>query len=801
MVGEEKMGHLFRFEVNLLSETLGISAKQVLGTDLTVEIDTTTELGGSGKRYLSGQVTHFAFLGVDGDFYLYQAVVMPWLWLATRRTDCKIFQHKTVPVIVKEVLGKYGFEIEDKLSGYYREWVYCVQYNESDFQFVSRLLEHEGAYFYFKHQLGSHTLVLADDVGSHSDLPVGPSTIPYYSGNRAATVHDEDFIDNWKGFENIASGRYASDDYDFTKSRVPLDTREAQPAGHNQDSWEVYLWPGGYTAHGDGDHYAKVRMQQYEAGRETIYGEGNVRTISPGYYFTLSKYPDDNYNKKYLIDVVKYEFTENVRRSDGSGSGSDTPTTYRVKFIGVPVTTRYRVFLNTDKPKIYGPQTAKVTGPAGEEIYVDKYGRIKVQFHWDRYGASDENSSCWIRVSQSWAGSNYGTIHNPRIGQEVIIEFVDGDPDYPIVVGRVYNDMQMPPWELPRFKTESGIKTNSSIGGGGKHMLRFEDQKGIEHIDLGTDFGNSHLRLGYHLNQNTQTQRSFGFELRTNEWGSIRADKGLLITAYPQDFTSKISNDNPDGHRSMLEALQQSVALVIESEQAIAATKETVAAIVANKKAMLDSTQSPEPTVPSDMDPTLTDTETMAALSRKVDAPIISYVSPAGHTVISPKPIAMTSGQSISVRSGAAMTLTAGEQFTQLVASGMATQVSSGGQINTVAKGDIVSHALTGTMDHLALNDASITSTTAIASVVGEASVFVQGKREDVVIRAGENIALSCGASSILMKSDGTIVIAGVNGFVHFAGGALNQRGSPIHLNSDEVGGDTSGSSSGGGRG
>ena len=501
LVGNEQISRLFEFRVRLISESSSISAKSLLGKDMSIEVDLTTEVGGGGKRFLSGQVVQFTYIGRDGDFYSYMAVLRPKLWHATRRTDFKIFQNQKAPDIIKEVLGKYGISIEDKLTGSYRNWVYMVQYDESDFNFVSRVMESEGMYYYFEHSSGNHKLVLADDIGSHSQLPNGPSTIPYYSGDRAAHVHDEDFIDGWTFAEDIASGKFAADDYDFEKPKAVLDTKEAQPAGHTEDDREIYKWPGGYTEVSDGENYARITIEQQKSPREAAHGEGNARNIAPGYLFTFSKYPRGDQNKEYLIESAYYRFEENIRRSDGAGgagnskrAGTDSPTSYRIGFDVVPKSTSYRSQRATPKPHTTGPQTAVVTGPAGEEIYTDKYGRIKVQFHWDRYGTFDENSSCWIRVSQTWAGSNYGSMHIPRIGQEVIVDFLNGDPDYPIVTGRVYNAMQMPPWDLPANKTQSGIKTNSSKGGapgagekngpGDANAIRFEDKKGAEQLWL-----------------------------------------------------------------------------------------------------------------------------------------------------------------------------------------------------------------------------------------------------------------------------------------------------------------------------
>ncbi|GAB2809583.1 hypothetical protein GCM10027276_07910 [Comamonas piscis] len=358
LVGQEHIARLFEFRVRLISELPSISAKSLLGTDMTIEVDLTTEIHGIDTRFLSGQVVQFNYLGRDGDFYAYEAILRPWLWHATRRTDYKIFQYKTLPEIIQEVLAPYGFSIDNKLTSTYRSWKYIVQYGESDFNFVSRLLEMEGAYFFFSHRMGSHDLVLADDIGSHSLLPNGPSILPYYSGNRAAHVHDEDFIDTWRAGEDIASGYFAADDYDFQMPYSLLDIKKGHLAGHIEDSREIYEWPGGYTDRNDGENYARIRVEQLNAQREMVHGEGNARNLAPGYFFTFTQYPRADQNKEYLIESAYYRFEENVRRSDGSGG--DNPTTYRIGFVIVPQTVRYHSQRTTPKPRTSGPQTAVV---------------------------------------------------------------------------------------------------------------------------------------------------------------------------------------------------------------------------------------------------------------------------------------------------------------------------------------------------------------------------------------------------------------------------------------------------------
>ena len=800
MTGQERISTLFESRVRLVADTPGIAARSVLGKDMTIEIDLATELGGAGQRFISGQVTRFARVGKDdGDMHVYEAVLRPWLWYATRRSDFKIFQFKTVPEIVQEVLAPYGFAIEPKLSGSYRNWDYCVQYGETDFDFVSRLMESEGIYYFFAHAKGSHQLVLCDGPGSHAPLPAGPVKVPYHAGVLAAQILEQDFIDSWHHAEDIASGHFAADDYDFRKPHAEIDTLRRQPAGHSRDSYEIYDWPGGYTELGDGENYARLRLEQQIGRRESIEAEGNLRHIAPGYLFDLARHPNAEDNRRYLIEAASHDFQENALRVAAAGAAygeSTSSTSYRQAFAVVPDSAPYRVPRLAPRPRTTGPQTAVVVGPAGEEIYTDEYGRIKVQFHWDRYGQRDENASCWIRVSQTWAGGGYGSMQIPRIGQEVIVDFLNGDPDHPIVTGCVYNAAQMPAWELPRHKTQSGIQTHWSKGGGGKHMLRFEDQRGSEHIELSTDHGATHLHMGYLMNQGSEVQRSYGFELRTNEWGSIRADKGLLLTTYTQDFTQKISRDNPDGHEQLGATLAQSQALMQEAGQAMAATKSLVGALARGKNqqlvglvqgvqsaggtsqavAALAAAGSPEGGVSDDADPSMDEAQQMLGLSRKIDKPVVSIVSPEGQTMISPKPIVVSSGRSVSIRAQSAMTLTSGAQLTQLAKTGMVTQVSTGGQVNVVSAGDIVSRASEGAMNLLSKNDATLASTSENANLFGRKSVIVNAAEQDVFVLGKTSISLLCGESSIVLLADGTIRIKGKTGVFEFSD-TLDQTG------------------------
>ena len=491
--GQENISQLFSLDVEMLSENESIDPKALLGRNATIEIETQ----GGGRRFIDGIVTRFGMQGQDHRHYAYKARLSPWLWLATRKSDFRIFQNLNVPDIVEQVLGVYGHPMQRKLTRAYRSWDYCVQYNESDCDFVSRLMEHEGIYYFFEHASGQHTLVLCDDIiASHGALPGGES-IPFYPPEKAA-AGDQENIHAWQLEQEIKPGRHYIDDYDFKKPRAELSHMRRDPPGHAHDGHETYEWPGGYTEYGDGDAYIRVRLKQGLTGHSRVRGQSCHRALATGYTFSLYNYPRGDQNRQYLITGLSYHLKENPRVSavapGAKGSAAEDGSFQRYELQAQPTSLAFTPPRTTPKPRTTGPQTAVVVGPAGEEIWTDEYGRIKVQFHWDRLGSKDQNSSCWIRVATNWAGPGFGAISIPRIGHEVVVDFLNGDPDYPIVTGCVYNAANMPPWALPANATQSGIKTRSSKGGaagagmkngpGDANAIRFEDKAGAEQLWL-----------------------------------------------------------------------------------------------------------------------------------------------------------------------------------------------------------------------------------------------------------------------------------------------------------------------------
>lgn len=474
----EELGRPFEVELDLLSPSGSLTFDDLLGQPAAVSI----ALPGGARRFFHGLVARFALTGWAGSFATYRATLRPWLWLLSRTADCRIFQGKTVPEIVKQVFRDRGFtDFDDALGGSYEPREYCVQYRESDFAFVSRLLEQEGIYYFFRHEAGKHVLVLADSQGSHA-AAAGYGVIPYHPPGENV-LREEDHVTEWTLFQEIQPGVCALNDFDFERPKAGLLVKAPFQRKHAHAGLEVFDYPGDYGATGLGEARARTRIEELQAQFERAAGRGNPRGLAVGSLFSLSGHPRADQNREYLVVAATHRVDAQAYESAaaaGAGSG------YECTFDAAPSRQPFRPPRRTPRPVVQGPQTAVVVGKAGEEIWTDRYGRVKVQFHWDREGRSDEQSSCWVRVAQVWAGKGWGGLHLPRIGQEVVVDFLEGDPDRPLVTGRVYNADNMPPYDLPANQTQAGLKSRSTKGGGPDHCneLRFEDQKGAELLTL-----------------------------------------------------------------------------------------------------------------------------------------------------------------------------------------------------------------------------------------------------------------------------------------------------------------------------
>ncbi len=472
----EQLGRLFQFDLDLLSEDPEIKLQDILAQNVTIRY-----LRPDGEsRYFNGFVNQFSQAGTHGNLFVYRATLRPWFWFLTRTADCRIFQNKTVPDIIKEVFRDKGFsDFEDTLSGSYREWENCVQYRETDFNFISRLMEQEGMYYFFKHEDGKHTLVLSDSISAHETVP-GYEEVPYYPPEESER-RERDHISDWSLNQLIQPGVYALNDYDFKKPKANLEVKSSVSREHDQADFEIYDYPGEYKESSDGEAYVRARIEELQSQHEEVQGQGNVAGLMTGCLFKLINYPREDQNRDYLITSSSYNLgPQEYESAFAGGSGS----IFSCGITAIDKQQAYRAPRITPKPVVQGPQTATVVGKAGEEIWTDEHGRVKVQFHWDRYGLEDENSSCWMRVSQVHAGKGFGGIDIPRIGEEVIVSCLEGDPDQPIITGRVYNSDNKPPTGLPSAGMVSGLKSNSTPGGGGYNEMTMDDTKGSEKISI-----------------------------------------------------------------------------------------------------------------------------------------------------------------------------------------------------------------------------------------------------------------------------------------------------------------------------
>lgn len=499
---EEGLNKLFHFTLDILHDhdnemsdaPMLVDVSRLLGQPMTI----TVEQNDGTKRYFNGICARFHQGNRKGRYTVYQATVVPKIWLLTQKVQSRIFQHISVPDILSRIFQ--GFDVDYEIQGTFHQRNYCVQYRESDFDFASRLMEEEGIYYYFEHKDGSHRMIIANTPTQHRVCP-SRSQLPFKLDVGSA----EEWIASvftWNVINQMRSGKYTVWDHNF---ELPTSHLEAeQPTifsvGGNQNL-EIYDFPGGYAQRFDGidkgggeqpselekvfedrRRVAGIRQQEIDVTHKTINATSDCCALTGGYRFELEDHPVAENNGFHVLVNVQIEAVQSPMYASDDVVGNP----YMVNFSCIPFQNPFRPLRKTPKPFVQGTQTALVVGPAGEEIFTDKYGRVKVQFYWDREGKKDADSSCWVRVGTLWAGKQWGVIHIPRIGQEVIVDFIEGDPDRPIITGSVYNFETMPPYELPANKTQSGVKSRSSKDGGASNFneFRFEDKKGSEEVYL-----------------------------------------------------------------------------------------------------------------------------------------------------------------------------------------------------------------------------------------------------------------------------------------------------------------------------
>lgn len=547
MQGHEELGRLFEYELDVFSRNPDIKADSLLGHPVTVEMVRSD----GGIRHFNGFTARFSHIGIAGDLTRYRLRLRPWLWFLTRTTDCRIFQQKTAPNIIKQIFQELGFsDLKDSLTGAYRERDYCVQYRESDFNFISRLMEEEGIYYFFRHEAGRHTLVLADSASAHSKVS-GYDAIPYFPPENEER-RNRDHLFSWSFTRKVKSGAFVLRDFDFETPRADLEIKSACGRDHPKSDYECFDYPGGYFKPDEGQSYVDNRLGEFQAQHEVFHGEGNVAGLGVGDLFKLTGHPRQDQNIEYLVTENAFEMASNEYGPATAVGGFEG---YRCTLSGIAKSQTFRPARLTPKPSVQGPQTAIVVGKQGEEIWTDKYGRVKVKFHWDRAENRDETSSCWIRVSHPWAGKNWGMISLPRIGQEVVVDFLEGDPDRPIITGRVYNAEQMPPYALPSNATQSGILSRSSKDASASNFneLRFEDKQGSEEVYL-------HAEKDLHVLVENDSTTEVGFDKKNpgNQTTNIYNNRSTTLDNGSDSLTIKVGDQttNVDLGKISTQAMQ-----------------------------------------------------------------------------------------------------------------------------------------------------------------------------------------------------------------------------------------------------
>jgi type VI secretion system secreted protein VgrG len=730
MSGTEAMSQPFLWDLDLLSEKADIDAADILGQKVCVSLT----LPQGQKRFFHGFVSEFSQGGWVQRYYSYRAIVRPWYWLLTRTADCRIFQELTVPQIFQKVVQQYGFtDYEQRLTGNYQVREYCVQYRETDFNFLSRLLEQEGIYFFFEHAETKHTLVLADDPGEHKTCP-GYETVPYYPPAGKDMLRERDHLQSWTCTSSVRPGAFATTDFDFEKPRNSLAGSATVTRQYQQSNFEVFDYPGQLSPleSQQSDVVAKIRIQELQASYTVASGQGNAAGLGAGVRFTLEKFPRKDLNIAYIITQASYTIT-----TDSYETGQPQTQEFSVAIEAIDARTQFRPERRTPKAVIHGTQTAIVVGRAGDEIYTDQYGRVKVQFHWDRYGKQDDQSSCWVRVSQPWAGKNWGAIHIPRIGQEVIVSFLEGDPDRPIITGRVYNGDSMPPYSLPGNATQSGIKTRSSKAGSDANFneIRFEDLKGSEQLYI-------------------HAEKNQDIVVEKDETHSVGNDRSKTIT---HNETSNVGNDQTEtvgNNRTKTVGNNEQTSIGVNRSEQVGANESIK--IGANRTEAVGANETIAIAAHRTITVGATETATVA-LARF-------------HNVGLNEMINIGAAQEVNV--GAAQTITVG-----------AVQMTSVGAAQST---DVAFHrsVTAGSQSHEV-------GSTRTATVGGSDTLSV---RTELTINAGSSVTIKVGetgGASITMSSDGTININGKHinvtgtGHINFkASGDVNIKGKTVKHNS-----------------
>ncbi|TGS13806.1 type VI secretion system tip protein VgrG [Mesorhizobium sp. M2E.F.Ca.ET.209.01.1.1] len=750
LIGRDEISRCFAYTVGFVSKNHDIDPLKMLGGVVSVEGES------DPKRWFSGLVSDFKLTRIEDRLAFYEATVRPWLWFLGNTTDCRIFQNMTAVEIVEKIFSKYGIaKFEKRLQGSYPQREYCVQYDESDLDFVQRLLEHEGIFYFFEHDEGKHTLILCDAMSKLKPAPGYEKVLYNFEGQ--ASRRDVEYITEWIPGSAVRPGAYAHTDYDFEKPGADLMAKSAQPFAHKEASGENYRQPGAHLDVGRGDKIAGIRREELQSVHQHSTAVGTVRGLFSGCKFTLESFPRDDQNQDYLVVSAEYRLFDPGYRTQNEAHSEN----FKVVLGVAPTKLPYRPPRITPRPIMRGPQTATVVGPSGEEIFTDKYARVKVQFHWDRLGKKDQNSSCFVRVSQTWAGSNWGFIQIPRIGQEVIVDFIEGDPDLPIITGRVYNASQMPPYGLPGNATQSGWKSNSSKGGGGYNELMFEDKAGSELVNFQAQ-KDHHLLIKHDRNKTVQHDQSdrIDHDAKHSVGHNLDEDVGNNKTVkIGVDQTTNIGSNDTETvgkDRSLTVGANETISIGANSTETIGQNHSQTVSLVQTVTvgaARIDTVG--------------------AAEQRSVGGPQMNDI---GAT----RSVTVGAGQSHTIGASDTWEISAD----QTVQTGADQVFKIGGAHSTeIAK---ERGAKVGADDSTEIGGARSTKVAKKDMLdIGEDGLIKVAK--GMTITAGEQIIFHCGSSSITLKKDGEITISGKDIIVKASGSVNVKASSDITMKGSEI--------------
>ena len=732
LAGQEGINGLFDYELLLeTTEAADLDLDAFIGRELHCEI--ALDDGQGGIREINALIAEAACLGESQRHARYRLVLRPWLHLATLRSDCRIFQDLDVVRILDLLLEPYGFPIEKRLSQRYPVRDYQTQFNESDFAFFSRLCQEWGINYHFAHERGAHRLVLCDHMGAHARFasPACAEVEYHAPGSKL----DAEYLHSFVPEHRLTSGRYATRDHDYLRPHADLGAGQCDPRPTGQADGEVYQWhdaragshvaqPGVGAAPGndpfdEGRLLARLRMQALRTHGARARASGNLRGMVPGCSVGLRKHPRAAANTEYLVLHTRF-----LLEDTGHESQRDAASAQRwraeVELLAHPMSETLRPVPTQPKPRAGGPQVAVVVGPAGENLWTDALGRIKVQFPWDRLGTHDAHGSCWLRVCSPWAGNQLGAIHVPRIGQEVLVDFIGDDPDLPVCTGRVHNALNLPPWALPAQGALSGLRSRELAPRGGNaaagrcnHLL-MDDSEGEIQAQLRSDHGHSSLGLGFLTrvedNAGRKEARGQGFELRTDAQGVLRAQDGLLLSTEARPDAAKHAKHMDETTRRLARAAGRVEALALAARHAGAQDGEDDQAIVAaalrQQNDALRGTRGDFP---------------------ELDAPHLVLASPAGIALSADQGLHGHSGTHIQFSSGGHASIGTGRRLLASVAEGLRVFAKRHGIRAFASEGEVRFEAQSDAIETTASKDIEIVSTEDTVYIVAKKKVTLVG--------------------------------------------------------------------------